>query len=541
VLIGPNNAGKSLTLREIESWNSGEDRERQVVESVGVDFPADFETAVGLLRPFVEAPSADQLTVDSQFDMQQPNFRSGESPRRYSIAGSSLQHALANTREDDQRLVRQIFSGWHTLRLDGRTRLELTDDQLGGDLLRPPTNHLLALAQDDAARNRVRSLTADAFGVYFVLDFLNTGSVRIRMSPRPPADADEELSLSVRAQAFHREATPIDEMSDGVKSFAGLVAAVESLPHRILLVDEPEAFLHPPLARLLGRALATLARGREGSLVVGTHSAEFLLGCVESGSDTAVVRLAYERGVATARELPAAEVRRIALDPLLRSTDVLSSLFHRGAVICESDGDRVVYDEMNRRLVEVGRGARDVLFLSTLGKDSVHRVVGPLRQLGVPAAAVVDLDMIQPGGSWHDLLIACGVPEARRWELETERARVREAFAGLPREEGSENPLKRAGIYALEGDDRQRAEAFLMELASYGVHLVPVGELESWLQGVGARGKKTDWVISLLGLIGKPGDDNYLRPGANDIWEFIDGIRDWVDNPARDGMSAGAG
>src|SRR5690606_24595109 len=100
-----------------------------------------------------------------------------------------------------------------------------------------------------------------------------------------------------------------------------------------------------------GRALARLAKQRQGSLFVGTHSAEFLMGCLESGSDTAVVRLDYENGVATARQLPADEVQKVAQDPFLRSTDVLRALFHRGAVICESDTDRVVYDEVNHRLL----------------------------------------------------------------------------------------------------------------------------------------------------------------------------------------------
>jgi hypothetical protein len=117
---------------------------------------------------------------------------------------------------------------------------------------------------------------------------------------------------------------------------------------------------------------------------------------------------------------------------------------------------------------------------------------------------------------------------------------VREAFPGLPREEGGENPLKRGGISALEGDDRRRAEEFLRELASYGLFLVPVGELESWLHGIGATGKKTEWVINLFDLIGSaPNDEKYVQPGDDDIWAFIDSIRVWVDDPERNGMNVG--
>jgi len=439
--------------------------------------------------------------------------------------------------------LRSCLTRWHVIRLDGRRRFELTDPLEGGDLTEPAANHLLALAQNGEAREVVRGLTFEAFRLHFVLDFLMVGWVRIRMSRRPPMDDDEELGLGVRAQAFHREATLIEEMGDGVKCFTGLVAAVLSLKLGILLIDEPEAFLHPPLARLLGRALSRLAREREGSLIVATHSAEFLMGCVESGSNTTVVRLGHEDEVAKARQLPAAEVRRLTQDPFLRSTDVLRALFHRGAVVCESDTDRVVYDEMNRRLLEEDRGLRDVLFVNTQGDSNVRNVVGSLRQLGVPAAAIVDLDVIR-SPAWHGLLAACGISRERRYQLDPERLHLRDVFDALAQAAqatGGPNPLKRGGIEALDANDRARAETLLGELASYGLFLAPVGELEAWLASVGATGQKSDWVTSLFGLIGTtPDDENYLRPGDDDIWVFIDSIRVWVDDPERNGMNVGA-
>src|SRR5215207_10162507 len=124
VLIGPNNAGKSLALREIDLWSSGKDHERKVVESVGVDFPTDFETAVDLLRPFLEIPTADQLTVDGHLTLQQPTFRPGETARSERYPESNIRTALTSTNEHDRQLLRRIVSGWHTIRLDGRTRFE---------------------------------------------------------------------------------------------------------------------------------------------------------------------------------------------------------------------------------------------------------------------------------------------------------------------------------------------------------------------------------------------------------------------------------
>jgi hypothetical protein len=38
-------------------------------------------------------------------------------------------------------------------------------------------------------------------------------------------------------------------------------------------------------------------------------------------------------------------------DPLLRSVGVLGALFYNGAVICEADADRALYQELNERLL----------------------------------------------------------------------------------------------------------------------------------------------------------------------------------------------
>src|SRR5262245_60041392 len=109
---------------------------------------------------------------------------------------------------------------------------------------RPPRNHLIAFFNDDRARERVRSFTDKAFGLHFVIDPTTLTKLRIRMSERKPVDTLEEQSLNQRSRDFHAAAKLISEFSDGIQAFTGLVSAVVSLPHRILLLDEPEAFLH---------------------------------------------------------------------------------------------------------------------------------------------------------------------------------------------------------------------------------------------------------------------------------------------------------
>jgi hypothetical protein len=48
----------------------------------------------------------------------------------------------------------------------------------------------------------------------------------------------------------------LHQSGDGIRSFAGTLVAATCGAHPLLLIDEPEAFLHPPQARRLSRAIA---------------------------------------------------------------------------------------------------------------------------------------------------------------------------------------------------------------------------------------------------------------------------------------------
>lgn len=530
ILVGPNNSGKSLALREIENWCFGQETSRKVVEALEVDFPEEPEDAERLVREFETNPPPNQGPVPGQFWIGQHTFRTDQPVRQVQISEDQLRNAVD---QKDIRLLRAYLTASYTVRLDGRTRFSLADPKPTGDLQQPPQNHLWALFKADAARQRVRKLTEEAFGLHFVIDPTGMQQFRIRMSSRPPVTSQEEQGLDQAARTFHGEAQLIQELSDGVQAFVGLVSAVLSLPHKVILVDEPEAFLHPPLARRLGHNLAVISRERRASLVVATHSSEFLMGCLGVG-DVSIVRLTYDRGVATARVLASDELTRMTSDPLLRSSGALSALFHRAAVITESDTDRVFYEEMNRRLLSEGRGIRDAVFLNAQNKQTIRRMVGPLRRVGISAVALVDLDLVKEGGgNWEGILEACQVPPERMVQLEADRADLHKRFEELPGTPAVD-VIKSSGLGALGEEDRLRGEKLVSELARHGLFLVPGGELESWLRQLGVVGHGPEWLVNIFERIGHSETaSTYLRPGSDDIWAFLEQIGAWVDEAAR--------
>jgi hypothetical protein len=521
-------------LREISGWADGNDAERVIVDELDVSWPASIDETLKLLAPFETSPSSGEAT--------QPNslliapFKPGGSQRRMWVPRQVLTNQFAQGA--GSTWMRENVLSHFAVRLDGRTRFDLMQPQPWPDQQLPPQNHIAALFMDDELRDRVRELVVKAFpGRYFVIDPTGMSQLRLAMNSRAPMDSAEERGWDERARLFHAQSEGIDTLSDGVVSFTGLVTAAISLAHRILLVDEPEAFLHPPLARLLGASLSSLTQERGAALVVATHSAEFLMGCIESGASTTIVRLTYEQGVSGARVLAPSELKALAMDPLLRSTDALSGLFHRGVVVGEADADRAFYEEINRRLVAIDRGAADTFFTNAQNWQTIPRVIGPLRQLGVPAAAVIDLDaVIAPKVEWAKFYKVMGLDEETVSSFEGERGVVANALKALP-VDAEHSSYKKLGIAAL-ADGGAAAQAFLDRLAKYGIFVVSLGELESWLTSLDLpRGSKPKWIVDAFRKLGSsPSVASYVHPGATDVWAFIDKVAAWINDPGRAGL-----
>ncbi|MFK5284037.1 hypothetical protein ACI3PL_31110, partial [Lacticaseibacillus paracasei] len=69
----------------------------------------------------------------------------------------------------------------------------------------------------------------------------------MRFSDVAPPSPEIERNWGEDSVEFHKKAKHILEYSDGVQAFTGLVMTVIAGEEKIMLVDEPDAFLHPPL------------------------------------------------------------------------------------------------------------------------------------------------------------------------------------------------------------------------------------------------------------------------------------------------------
>jgi len=371
VFVGPNNSGKSKVLREIHHvCREGSLEARGVIiENLTLESmeQTEFENKLSHLE---KEPQPNET-------LREGNIIIGDFSQRINVERTSL---LQTIDQNNNGHFRQWFCQWflkfNTLLLDGQGRMQLTKDQQGGNLQSPPQNSLSALFRDDEKREEVKRIIYDAFKLHFVIDPTDLGKLKVRLSEQAPASTIIERGVHAEAVDFHSQAKWVGDLSDGVKAFTGIILELIAGDPMVLLMDEPEAFLHPSLSYKLGKEVAISASNQNKNIFVSTHSSNFIMGCVQSGVPINIVRLTYSENIPTARLLPDESLLTLTRNPLLRSTGVLDGLFYEAVIVTESDADRAFYQEINDRLLKFhpDKGIPNCLFINAQNKQTIHLI-----------------------------------------------------------------------------------------------------------------------------------------------------------------------
>ena len=517
VFVGPNNSGKSLVLREIHLFvrEGQQQRDRHILDSVEFRKPDDVQQEIDRVR----------LPSGNLRRLPEGNIYVGRPNDYRQLAETQLKAALSDP-QANIAVFCYAYLQYRMLFLDGRTRISLVLEQDAGDLQQTPQNTLQTLFSDDDKRENVRNILHDAFGDHYVIDPTRIGRLRIRMATSAPPSSEVERGIHQASVDFHASATPIEDLSDGVKAFTGIMSEIMAGDPSLILIDEPEAFLHPSLSFKLGKQIALQARGTGKSVFASTHSESFLRGCIQSGAPVNIVRLTYRGGEATARLLEHRDLTKLMRNPILRSSRPIQGLFSEFVIVCEADADRAFYEEINERLALVSddRTIPNCLFINAHNKETIPIILGPLREMGIPAAGVVDLDVLKERTDWSKYLKAAGIPGIQHQGLGNQRHQIVEQL------NIADSDWKRnGGIYVLNGANLDAAKNTLETLSAYGIFIVPGGEVETWLGHLCATGKGPGWLEKVFEKMGEdPKDARYLNPSVGDVWDFIGGIKAWM-------------
>ncbi len=323
----------------------------------------------------------------------------------------------------------------------------------------------------------------------------------------------------------------VDEQGDGVRSLAGLLLNLMMPNYSIFLMDEPEAFLHPPQAKVLGQNLPQQLGDRQA--LISTHSVELIKGLLTSAPHRVkIIRITRRGTINPINSLSSADVDSIWKDSIMRHTNILDSIFYHHTVLCESDSDCLLYSAVLDHLNTERGYTNDSLLIHCGGKGRMHKVVAALRSLGVDYRVIPDIDIYNDrhltkllyescGGSWKDVeadysvlenymdqpagvLLADDVVKntrdliSKRGWKELRKAEVKRLSSEMNSMlDNKWDELKHSGISMIEDAEALTAMNNLLKAFNQvGIFPVIQGELENFIPGVGNHGPS--WAVSVM-------------------------------------------
>lgn len=529
IFVGPNNSGKSKVIQEINQYCvSGHGNQNSIVEDL-VFSGFDFLDAQEIFTHKFKAQKSD-LHDEPIYNISQKGQFDSILVNRHAVIDALM---VPNADMARRQMFAELYLRHRTIMLNGIDRLSAAADQNGGDLLKPPTKSFQVLFTDDNLRENFRNIVKRSLDLFPVIDPTSLGNLRIRLADSAPSSVAIERGLGKESLEYYSTATPISTASDGIKAFVGILAEVLAGDPEILLIDEPEAFLHPALAFNLGKEISSSLSMTKKRMFASTHSPQFVMGCIQSGVPVNIVRLTYRQGIPSATLLSSETIRTLMRNPLLRSIGVFSALFYESVVLTESDPDRAFYQEINERLLVQGRGIANCLFLNAQNKQTIPAIVEPLRRLGIPTAGIYDVDLVKDDGKVATrTLKSSGFPQITIDSLTAFRGQIRAALDKAPLD------FKRSGgIFVLPTPEQEAANHFFDQLDAYGTFVVRGGELESWLKHLECYGHGPSWLISMFEKMGEyPESADYVVPAKGDVWDFMEKVSYWLTDPYRKGM-----
>jgi len=537
VIVGANNVGKSVALKEIHEKALLKSHATTVVRDVSVEVDGSPEDLDAWL----------ERTCRKRNNPSEPNNPS-YSRLRTTVSSRGAKRSWQNASTHGLDQLGRLF----IYRLTTDARLQAANPATNIQITREPLTHPIHYMQvDDSIEEKISKIFHQAFGEEIIVHRNAGNQVPLYCGTRPELGEDEDRVSPTYIRRLESLPT-LQSQGDGMRAFVGVLLHAFIVEHSAVLIDEPEAFLHPPQARFLGRLLVEQAP-KDRQLFVATHSGDVLRGLLDADSKRVrILRIQRNGNVNPIAELDNAGIRRLWNDPLLRYSNVLDGVFHSGVVVCESDSDCRFYAAIRDAITEGGGGTPgdDSMFVHAGGKDRMAVVIRSLRNLKVPVSAVADFDVLNTrttvqrlweglGGQWDrvqgDWELVRDSIESKKPELETEEVRreidevlqaVKESHFPKNASKRIQQILRRSSPWATakgvgkrfvpSGDPTQACDRLFDTLKSQGLFVVDVGELEGWCRSVGSHGPA--WVNAVLekNLL----EDRELAPAC----EFVKGL-----------------
>lgn len=510
IFVGPNNAGKSQSLKDIYVLSS-----KKIPTTVASDI-------------VVTKYNTEITDLLDNISTKEPKG----SYTLYNVLGQYFHYWEGTNNEFQTTSYFGDFRDLFVANLDTAARLTICDAP-GSIARNSPKQHPIHYAAFDSKYRKWLSVNfKKAFGIEVTPNIINGSTIPLCLGE--PVKFDKEYEDEQARQEAYADILEtykqVQNQGDGIKSFTGILLYLMLDYFCTFLIDEPESFLHPPQAHIMGQIIGQTLSDQQ-QCFISTHSEEIIKGLLEvCPKRIKIIRITRKDDTNYFSVLDNDRFKDVWNDPLLKYSNIMSSLFHKSVVLCESDSDCKMYSIVESYLKQLSGKYSETLFIHCGGKHRMSKIVRALRMLKIDVKLIPDIDVLNDEKVFKRIIEAFEIDwttvqndyntivgnlysqkeKINRYDAKTSINRIIDGSQkqDLSNREIKEirtvistiskwDTIKSGGKSALPAGDATSSFRRLNEtLQSNGIYIVPVGELECFIRDVGGHGP--EWVNKVL-------------------------------------------
>lgn len=383
LLVGPNNVGKSRTLKDLRDDLNNEFKSSLLIKEVR------YETtgfSGNQLRDFFER-NYDQNSRGSYDVFIEENTS-------YSFNDFDFGNI-----SDEKYFFKALFSFLST-----ENRLALTN----------PIK--LNLVVDRQNLNIMRKLDIDSESIGKLNEALHSGfqkSIEVyedyldgNMIKKYKIGETNDISNAIRSNRrdnlnILKQFEDLHNQGDGIRNAVAVLSSLIVNEHSLFLIDEPETFLHPPQSSVLEKNIVRLSEDKQ--LFISTHNIDFIRGVLEENSSRVkIIKIDRNDNNNTFSLVNNDSISDISSDKNLKYTNILNGLFYNQVVLCENESDCKFYSAVLEQ--ESLAIYQNTLFCAVGGKEQFKKIIPLLKELNIKYKIIADIDLISNIDSLKQLL-----------------------------------------------------------------------------------------------------------------------------------------
>ncbi len=383
VFVGANNVGKSRALKDIKNDILDDTSKRVIINDIEY--------------------KDENFEEDIMKKYFKNNFELGSNGYDIEVDGSHTygynEQNFQNTKSGDKYFYKALFSFLSTesrLNMTSPISYSYINDKLSFNIMRK-------LERDKRVITTLNDILFSCFGKKIdVSEGIWQNSVSKFYKFGTKDEIDKSVGADTReARCLLEPLENLNDQGDGIRSAVAILSSLITTTHSLYLIDEPETFLHPPQARILGKNIVDLSQNKQ--CFISTHNIDLLRGMLEKNSSRIkIIKINRTDNENEFHSLDNESIKIISNDKNLKYSNILNGLFYNIVILCENESDCKFYSALLEKLDS--DVYNNTLFCAVGGKDQFKIIIPLLNKLKINFLVIADLDLINNCDKLKDLI-----------------------------------------------------------------------------------------------------------------------------------------